>query len=245
MPSRRLPKTDDQRSTALNTAFAKWGATAPADRAITAPDFATLSAQRDLWGPALTSRATALAAQVTATGAADPLLARVKMFVSHFIQVFNLAVARGVFPASARAFYGLDVSSDKVPPLDNRDDILRWVHQIVDGEAARLATANPGPPMAMPAVADVHDDLYFYLIAAAAQTSAKNANDTAEEAVATLRPTVDPAILDAWDDVENFYRHDDLSSLRRKAREWGVVYENAAAVPVPPPAPPAPAPPAP
>lgn len=226
MPSRRLPKTDDQRTDALNKAFGKWNTTASADRAITIPHFTTLSTQRTAWNTAIAARANALAAQVAATKVADPLLARVKMFDSHFIQVYNLAIARGVFPAETRTFYGLDVSSDKVPPLLSQDDIVRWANQLVDGEVARFA-ANPSqPPMAMPAAGDVHDDLYNYGIAAMTQSAAKDAYDRAEEAVAALRPPVDAAILDAWDDIENFYRHDDPPSLRRKAREWGVVYLN-------------------
>ena len=85
--------------------------------------------------------------------------------------------------------------------------------------------------MSMPEAGDVAAVLDSYNVIAAQQSAAKDAYDLAQEAVATLRPPVDAAILDAWDDIDNAYRHDDPASLRRKAREWGVTYSNDPAAP--------------
>ena len=46
------------------------------------------------------------------------------------------------------------------------------------------------------------------------------------EDVEAERPDTDDLILDIWDQVEFFFRKDEASSKRRKAREWGVVYVN-------------------
>lgn len=71
------------------------------------------------------------------------------------------------------------------------------------------------------------------------QSTAKDAYDEAQEVVAGQRPTVDAWIKDAWDTIEFNLRADDAASLRRKAREWGVVYEGDEEA-EPPPAPPTP-----
>ena len=74
------------------------------------------------------------------------------------------------------------------------------------------------------------------------QSTAKDAFDLAQEAVADQRPTVDDLIKDLWDTIEFNLRNEEASSLRRKAREWGVVYDDddEAELPPTPPTPPGP-----
>ena len=74
MPTRKLPRTDDERSTALTTCLAKYNATAAADRLITAAQFATLNATLSPWNAARTALAPALQAQTAATAAVDAAL---------------------------------------------------------------------------------------------------------------------------------------------------------------------------
>ena len=45
--------------------------------------------------------------------------------------------------------------------------------------------------------------------------------------MAEQRPAVDDLIKDLWDTIEFNLRTEEPSSLRRKAREWGVVYDEA------------------
>ena len=58
--------------------------------------------------------------------------------------------------------------------------------------------------------------------------------------VAEQRPAVDDMIMDLWDTIEFNLRTEEPSSLRRKAREWGVVYDEAGEAELPPPPPPEP-----
>ena len=62
------------------------------------------------------------------------------------------------------------------------------------------------------------------------------AYDLAQEVVADQRPAVDDLIKGLWDTIEFNLRTEEPSSLRRKAREWGVVYDEAdeAEPPTPP-----------
>ena len=122
-------------------------------------------------------------------------------------------------------------------------DRLTWAQNLRDGEAARATAQGPAyKPMALPAAAEITAALNAYLPALETASTAKNAYDTAQEAVQGLRPAVDAVILDLWDTIEYTYRHEDATSLRRKAREWGVVYatrpgENPDPTPTPTPPP--------
>jgi hypothetical protein len=42
--------------------------------------------------------------------------------------------------------------------------------------------------------------------------------------VEELRPEADASVKKVWDEVETFYNEETITSKRRKAREWGVVY---------------------
>jgi hypothetical protein len=113
-----------------------------------------------------------------------------------------------------------------------------WGARIASGEAARVAAG--GTAMAMPTAAQVAAAFSTYTTAEATQTSAKTAYDNGQEAVGTQRPAADALILDLWDTIEFNLRANDPSSLRRKAREWGVVYDGDEEETPPPPAPPVP-----
>jgi hypothetical protein len=56
------------------------------------------------------------------------------------------------------------------------------------------------------------------------QTPAKEAYDKEQEDVENMRAEVDEVIADIWDEVLFTFRKDAAPSMRRKAREYGVVY---------------------
>jgi hypothetical protein len=244
MPSRSLPNSDATRSTALDAAFNKWNATAASLRPFSADQFAALVAQRTPWKLKTGAAGTALSAQLAAVSAAENRGTALGQLVSHFIQGFNLAVARGYYPASSRAFYQLDASSDAVPAITSQADRLTWAGNVTAGETARQTAEGAAyKPMAMPAAAEISTALAAYEPALDVASTAKDTYDIAQEAVQVLRPGVDAVILDLWDTIEFAFRHDDPTSLRRKAREWGVVYmarpgetPDPAPTPTPPPA---------
>lgn len=229
MPFRHLPNTDAQRLAALSKAYKKWGSTAPGDRLLTAGHFASLdlsdaNSTHSVFKRDVGESAAALAKQSTSTSRLDAANSALAQVVSHFIQVFNMAVARGVFERSDRAYYGLDVSHSDVPSMVTHNDITGWAQKVIDGEAARLA-ANPGAtPMAMPAAGEVASALAQVNSVAQRQTTAKDAYDKEQEDVETDRAPVDALIADMWDTIEFKLRTLDGPSRRRRAREWGIVY---------------------
>lgn len=220
--TRKLPNTDFARNIALKTAFTKKGLVAPADMAITPTTNTRLTATQPLFASKMDARANALQAQAASTALKIEAQATAKMYISHFIQVFNLGVERGLYPASARAFYKLDVNSNSVPPLDKESDVIYWGEQLNTGEAARVAAG--GPEMQNPGIDLVNSMYDEFIIQNNLQSTLKDAYDKAQEEVSNMRPDVDLLILKIWDEVETFYNQEPPPSKRRNAREWGVVY---------------------
>jgi hypothetical protein len=224
MPTRRLPRTDDERSNALSTCLDKSNSiTDPAKRLITPDQFTLLGSTASAWAAARNSQGPLLAAQSASTKTANAAADKLRRLISHYIQVMNLAIDRGEIAASDRALYQLDVSSASVPALTAVADLKLWAGRIADGESKRVAAG--GPPMAMPGAAQVADALTAFNEADSAQSNAKTAFDAGQETVNALRPGADTLIKDLWDTIEFTLRNDDAPSLRRKAREWGVAYD--------------------
>ena len=265
MPHRQLPNTIASVIRCLKAAREEWKRTPlAASRAITTDQWAQLD---DTIPAALLNRiigqsATvdgALAAQAPVTGSAADTAAKLGMTVSHFHQVFDLGVARGVFAAGARSYYQRAVAATTIPDLSGYDAIAEEADNIVKGEAARAAaeghpaTFNSGltfdsgvrfdsvtgyVAMALPSAAEVG------ALAAQFKTQRDESDrvqvdtDKQREALQTLYADALALAVDICDTVEFFYRHDpDAASRRTKAARWGVVYIYDPSEPQPAPTP--------
>jgi len=153
MPYRRLPNTDIGRLFALDAAEFKANNTDPLNLAFSSATKTRLDTFLPNFRTQMGDRNEALAKQTAATLAATTAKQTQKMFNSHFIQVFNMGVLRGVHPASERAYFNLDVNTGYVPSMTNETDINNVADEIVDGEATRVA--NGGTAMANPSAAEV------------------------------------------------------------------------------------------
>ncbi|MBL4586573.1 MAG: carboxypeptidase regulatory-like domain-containing protein [Flavobacteriales bacterium] len=171
-------------------------------------------------------RGAALSAQTAATAAANPARRELNMYIRHFIGVFNMGVDRGRYLATDRAHYQLPVDYHQLPKLGTDFENILWANNIVSGDAARVLAA--GQPMENPTAAEVAAKLTDLNTALAAQSPAKDAYDKEQEDVAALRASIDDLIADIWDEVLFEFRKDDAPSMRRKAREYGVVYRLSA-----------------
>lgn len=147
---------------------------------------------------------------------------RSKMFTSHFIQVFNLGVARGIYNAAHRALYKLEVGSDALPEMLTEEDIISWGNKIVTGDAQRITVG--GAPMTNPTAPEVQTEVSAFVGLFTSQSNLKDTLDTAEETLETLFDETDKVIRKVWDEVETFYNEEEADSMRNNAREWGVIY---------------------
>ncbi len=223
MPFRQLPATDATRAKALSAALDKSAATTGSTRLISAATAATLQAFHPDWDLQTTERADALGRQTSSTAALDALGLKLRLHTSHFFQVYQLGVARGVHAPSGRAVYDLSVNEETVPNLDAEADLLQWTDRIVKGDPRRV-TQFGEPAMANPSAADVATVLASYKSQLTLQSAAKDALEGEQSDVNDLRPAADQLIRDIWDEVEFALRQLDAPTLRRRAREWGVFY---------------------
>ncbi len=231
MPSRRLPNTTPAVIRVLTTARDTYKTTAAADRKITPDQWAQLD---DANPASLLNRLLketsevdiALAAQGPLTTALSQQGARLTMFISHFHQVLDLGITRGLFAGGARSYYSRDLGATTIPKLTNYDEVQTAADAIVTGEANR-ATAEAASyiPMAMPSAAEI-DALRGPFKTLRGQSRSAQANtDKQREDVTALYPEAQTLAVDLCDTIEFNLRSDKSDASRRaKAERWGVVY---------------------
>ena len=223
MASRYLPKTSQEILDALRNANNK--ADTFADKKTMAFSEATylkLAAFLSSYEREVSEAQTALVQQTGSTLAKRVAFDRAVVFISHFFQSFNNGIVRGMFPVNHRPFYRLDMNDTKVPVIYNETDLQTWAMNIKDGDANRITAG--GKPMAMPSAAEVETEYQAYAAHRQQQTGLKDSYDKEQEDVKALYADARLLVKDIWDEVEFYFRHDDHASLRRKAREYGLVY---------------------
>ncbi len=225
MAELQRPNSDIQRLRALKGANAKATVTAPADLAFGADTLATLQIVLPQFSQEMQERSTALSAQAAATAKANPVRRTLNMFIRHFFSVFNMGVDRERYPAADRAHYHLPVNFHRLPRLVTDAENIEWADNIITGDATRVTAG--GDPMENPTAAEVQTALTALQNALAAQSPAKDAYDKEQEDVENMRAQVDDVIADIWDEVLFTFRKDTGPSMRRKAREYGVVYRQS------------------
>ncbi len=223
MPFRQLPATDATRSQALVSGLKKSSAVTGTARLISADTAARLVSFVPTWEKEVIERADALGKQTSVTTALNLTGEKLRTTVSHFIQVYQFGVARGVFSPSGRAVYDLSVNEETVPALAAEADLLLWADRIIKGDPRRVTNFTE-PAMAMPSAGEVGTALTAYNTELTLQTAAKDSLESEQSDVNQLRPEADQLIRDVWDEVEFALRQLETSTLRRRAREWGVFY---------------------
>ncbi|MFO7617161.1 MAG: hypothetical protein R6V75_07905 [Bacteroidales bacterium] len=222
MPYRRLPTTDAARMRALRAAATK-AETTGLNRLAYSPQY--IHPVRNLiqrLEGAQHEQSQARSNLIRLNRDFQPILVKTRLYVSHFIQVLNLAIQRGEIPAEARAFYSLPGDENRLPSLRTEQEILEWGGKIVEGENARIKTG--GVPVMNPNIArvkvwyDQFKDSYHFQITAS--RSAKRANQKLLE----LRAEIDGVIRNVWDEVEKYFQEEPGEEERDRAVEYGVVY---------------------
>jgi hypothetical protein len=222
MPFRKLPNTDGGRFGSLRVTFNKTATTPPEQLAISEELRTRLNTFYPKFKKEIDERGEALSMQSGATNARYEAEAKCRLFVSHFIHVFNLGVARGVYPVQDRGYYQLDVSQESVPNLNGEENLCKYAEAILAGDIKRVA--NGGVPMTNPSKDDVKLVFDDYQARLNEQSAKKDNFDKEQKDVDALRSEADELIRDIWDEIEFKFRKDDAAAMRRKAREYGVVY---------------------
>lgn len=222
MPYRRLPNTDVARLRSLKIAYVKGKELPPFKLAFGQPTFTKVQAFLSQFEHALLVHRSAFNNQVSKSKDYINAIRKAKLYISHFIQVINMAIARGDLQSTARAFYQLEDYENKVPLLNTEADVIKWGENIIKGELDRSRKGMSAITNPSIAVVKVHFenflDTYNFQ-----KTLQKNNVRTLQD-LAKLRRDADNLIIKIWDEVEETYAQlpDDLR--RERAREYGLVY---------------------
>lgn len=222
MPTRRLPNSHATRDSALTSCKAKMDAVAPADVPFIAARQTQLTDYQPIYHGLRNALNIALANQTDQTSVVKSLKRIAGLWVSHGFQALISACIREQFHNSVKNFYGIALESNKGPRLDSDLDITQAAVTYNDGETAR--TTAGGIPISFPALVDINTQVDAFKAAVQTQSTLKMAYDSAQETLSAADPTADLLILQLWNSIEATYDTGDKPSMRRKAREWGVVY---------------------
>ena len=222
MPYRRLPKTDQARLHALQRAVQQAGNAAYNDQAI---NYRTLSeAQRFLmqFENQVAQYHANFDSKVSANRQYRHRVRNARMYISHFIQVLNLAVIRGEIKRQQKELYKLNPKSNSLPDLTAEEGLLDWGKNIIDGEQQR--TAAGGFAIYNPAINKVKVHYEMFKEEYTSHLLHKKTHNRVYEDTENLRKKADEIILSIWDQVEAFYKDELPYAKLQKCQAYGMIY---------------------
>ena len=222
MPYRRLPNTDNARLKALQAAFRKGKDLPPFKLAFSQAVFTRIQSLLPGYEHSLSENKTAYTLQAEKIKDYHKQLRKAKLYVSHFIQVINLAIIRGDLPVSTKAFFGMDEDEKKLPSLQTDEDLLDWGHKLIEGEKERR-NANL-TPITNPSIAVVKVFFDQFLDVYNMQNTLKKRCQRAQSDLNEKRAVIDSVIQQLWNEVEDTFKDLPEEMRREKATEYGLSY---------------------
>jgi hypothetical protein len=222
MPYRRLPNTDAARLRALKIAFEKGKEIPPFRLAFSQSTLQKIQSFLSSFEKALYEYNQAYKKQIEKNKEYLSVLKKAKLYMSHFIQVINMAIYRGDLPVSERKFYGLNENIKKLPPLNSEADIIKWGEKLILGETLRT---NQGRSLITnPTIAVVKVRYENFLEGYKYQKMLQKNHLRAQEKLDNLRKKADEIIVTIWNEVEDYYKKEPDQLKREKAKFYGLIY---------------------
>jgi len=222
MPYRRLPNTDLARLRALRIAYEKGRELPPFKLAFTQVTLQKVQSQMHAFEKAVLESRQAFNKQVEKSKEYGKILRRVKLYMSHFIQVVNMAIARGDLSAHDRDYFGFSRDQNKVPLFNSESDVIRWGEKLIEGEAQRIKKGLT--PITNPTIALLKVRYENFVDAYKFQKTLQKNVLRSQEKLTELRTTIDLIIAAIWNEVEEHYSGLPDEQKRQQARIYGVVY---------------------
>ena len=222
MPYRRLPNTDQARIRALKAVVVKADIYNVYDLAVS---LKTLTARNFLmkFEAAQSYYSECFDRQSKAGRKHQANVKTARLYLSHFIQVLNLAVIRSEVRLSHKEYYGLDTKNNNVPDLTTEAALAEWGRKIIEGENKRISQG--GIPIYNPGIAKVKVHYDIFMESYEKQKNFQILTARSLEALSSMRPEADGLILDIWNQVEEKFGevvpHEKRLDL---CRDYGIVY---------------------
>lgn len=222
MPYRRLPNTDSARLKSLKAAFTKGKDLPPFKLAFTAGSYRNIQKVLPTFETAIAEHKNALNIQAEKNKEYQRRLKKVRLYISHFIQVLNMAIMRGEMLPETRAYFGLEEEEKKVPSLVTDEEVIYWGKKLIEGERIRR---NKGMnPITNPTIAVLRVHFDKFMEYHNYQLSLKKRSQHAQDQLNEKRSQVDLVIQQLWNEVENTFVDLPEEMRREKATDYGLVY---------------------
>ena len=222
MPYRRLPNTDQARLRALRTAIQQADKLNYGDQVVVYKTIHEAKTYLSGFEKQLSQYQQTLESQVSANKRYQQIVHNARLYISHFIQVFNLSVIRGDIKKEHKLFYQLDPAVHTVPDLSTEAALIHWGKCIIDGENERLR--NGGLPIYNPTIAKVKVHYEVFKEYKSTQKIHQSTTNRSWEELVNLRKKGDEIILDIWNQVEAKYKDEKPYTLLIKCQTYGLIY---------------------
>jgi hypothetical protein len=222
MPYRRLPNTDTARLRAMKKAIDISKDIPPFMLAFTMKTLVKLQALMPLFENTMSHQRQTLANQAEKARTNQEAARKARLYITHFLRVMNMAVARGELQPETRSFYGIATRDAGMPSLTTDNELVAWGKRIIDGEEYRIRKGNM--PVTNPTIAVVKVRYEKFLetrnhYKTISRHAAECVNRTAE-----LRREVDELITSLWNEIEESFSGLAEEEKRANAEKYGLVY---------------------
>jgi hypothetical protein len=222
MPYRRLPNTDAARLRALKIAFEKGKELPPFRLAFSQSTLHRIQSFLPSFEKAMLESRQAYSKQVEKSKGYAAVIRKARLYISHFMQVMNMAIIRGDISSAERKYYGIQDDSTKLPSLITESDLIKWGEKLIHGETIRSMEGRT--PITNPTIAVVKVRYEKFLDAYKFQKILQKNYLRAHEKLDEIRILANKIIVDIWNEVEDAFREESEQKRREKARSYGIIY---------------------
>lgn len=223
MPYRRLPNTDQARLRSLKQATHKADMLRVYDLAFSQKILVRIQSFLPSFEKALTEYQQVMEQQNRQGNAYRELLKNARMYVSHFIQVLNMAVLRGEIKPEQQLLYGLEAETRCLPDLSADYHVYEWGQKIIDGERTRIM--HGGTPIYTPSIANVKVKYERFKESYNRQKYSHSNLERHHNTIISLRETADELIADLWNQIESYYSEEnDQNKKIESCKDYGIIY---------------------
>ena len=222
MPYRRLPNTDAARLRALKTAFERGKELPPFKLAFRQGTLHHIQSFLPSFEKGILESKQAYAKQVEKSKEYSAVVRKARLYISHFLQVMNMAIIRGDISPLERKFYGIQDNSTKLPPLNTESDLIKWGEKLIHGETIRMMEGRT--PITNPTIAVVKVRYEKFLDAYKFQKMLQKNHHRAQDKLEEKRVQANKIIVDIWNEVEDTFRQEPELKRRENAKAYGLIY---------------------
>ena len=222
MPYRRLPKTDASRLRALSAAIKQSDILEMNQLAFSSRHIHPLRNMHQGLELAKNQQEQTWNQLVRQNKSYQKKLQKTKIYLTHFVQVINMCIAREEFSPEDRRFYDMDPSETRVPNLVSEEDILVRGDIIIEGENKRIRAG--GAPIMTPTIGKVKAWYEQFIEAYHSQKTVQKSNSRANQKILEIRENTDKLILEVWNEIEASFADLPGEQKREKCSQYGLSY---------------------